>query len=68
MTAAPADRALEVLGEPIALLIVRALGVQPATQGELVASTGLGQSSVSPALKSSRSVGLVESDTPRGGA
>jgi DNA-binding HxlR family transcriptional regulator len=66
MTAAPVDRALEVLGEPTALLIVRALATQPATQGGLVAATGLGQSSVSRALKSLRSVGLVESDTPRG--
>ena len=65
MSAAPANRILEVLAEPVALRIVRALAAEDHTQAQLVTSLQLGQSVASRALKLLRVVGLVESDTPR---
>ena len=66
MSSAPADRILEALAEPLSLEIVRALSVAEQTQSELVRALELGQSGASRAIKSLRSVGVVESDSPRG--
>ena len=65
MSAAPANRILEVLAEPVALRIVRALSAEELTQAQLVARLKLGQSVASRALRLLRVVGLVESDSPR---
>jgi DNA-binding transcriptional ArsR family regulator len=66
MSSAPADRILEALAEPLSLEIIRALSVDEQTQSELVRGLELGQSGASRAIKSLRSVGIVESDSPRG--
>jgi len=65
VSAAPANRILEVLAEPVALRIVRALAAEDHTQAQLVTRLQLGQSVASRALKLLRVVGLAESDTPR---
>jgi DNA-binding transcriptional ArsR family regulator len=66
MAAAPANRILEVLCEPVALQIARALNEDELTQAQLVVQLRLGQSVASRSLKLLRAVGLVESDSPRG--
>jgi DNA-binding transcriptional ArsR family regulator len=66
MSSAPADRILEALAEPLSLEIVRALSVAEKTQSELVRALELRQSGASRAIKVLRSVGMVESDSPRG--
>jgi DNA-binding transcriptional ArsR family regulator len=66
LPAAPADRYLEVLAEPTALQIVRALDGHDLTQGEIVREVGIPQSVVSRSLKVLRAAGLVASETPRG--
>jgi DNA-binding transcriptional ArsR family regulator len=65
VSSAPANRILDVLAEPIALRIIRALTAEDQTQAQLVTRLHLGQSVASRALKLLRAVGLVESDTPR---
>jgi DNA-binding transcriptional ArsR family regulator len=65
VSAAPANRILEVLAEPVALRIVRALSAEDHTQAQLVTRLHLGQSVASRALQLLRVVGLVESDAPR---
>jgi DNA-binding transcriptional ArsR family regulator len=66
VSAAPADRLLEGLGDPVALRIVRLLTEADRTQAALVGQLEIGQSVVSRALKSLRTAGVVDSDSPRG--
>lgn len=66
MSAAPADRLLEAVAEPVAVQIIRVLAGAELTQTALVARLRLGQSVVSRATKTLRAAGIVESDTPRG--
>ena len=66
MPAAPADRLLEAVADPIAVRIVRALATCAQTQAALVGNLGVGQSVVSRATKTLRAAGIIESDTPRG--
>lgn len=66
MTPSPADRALEVLAQPQALALVRALADEPMTQAAAVAELKLGQSTVSRTLKDLRAAGFVVSDGRKG--
>jgi DNA-binding transcriptional ArsR family regulator len=66
MSLAPADRLLEVLAEPVAIVIIRALAHSERTQAALVEELELGQSVVSRSSKTLRAAGILESDTPRG--
>jgi DNA-binding transcriptional ArsR family regulator len=59
VNAAPANRFLEVLAEPTALRVVRALVEDELTQAALVQKIGISQSIVSRTIKNLRGAGLM---------
>jgi DNA-binding transcriptional ArsR family regulator len=61
MTAPPADRLFEVLGEATVRDILRRVLAGPATQAELKADVGCDQSTVSRTTTLLRALGLIES-------
>src|SRR6201996_7993831 len=65
MSAAPADRILEALAEPISLRIIRRLAGAEQTQAQLVEDLEIGQSGASRAIKALRLVGLVQAGRRR---
>jgi hypothetical protein len=63
---AVANRVFEVLGDSVALAMVRDLQRGSQTQAELVRSTGASQSAVSRAASNLRLLGLTAAASPRG--